>query len=38
VDIAFAVWGAGIAALLFVLGRLRYYGRMVDIKGRTVEI
>ena len=38
VDIAFTVWGAGIAALLFVLGRLRYYGRMVDIKGRTVEI
>ena len=38
VDIAFTVWGAGIAALLFVLGRLRYYGRMVDIKGRTVEL
>jgi hypothetical protein len=37
VDIAFAVWLAGIAGLVWALTRLRDYGRMVDINGRRVE-
>ena len=35
VDLAFAVWGAGIAALGWVCGRLLFlYGRMVEHEGR----
>ena len=31
VDAAFAVWGTGIAALIFVCGRIFHHGRMVDM-------
>jgi hypothetical protein len=38
VDTAFAVWAAGITALLWALARLWRCGRMVDSNGRRVEL
>ncbi|HZW78847.1 MAG TPA: hypothetical protein VFF50_00130, partial [Candidatus Deferrimicrobiaceae bacterium] len=34
VDLAFVVWGAGIAALAWVCARLLAFGRMVEQSGR----
>jgi hypothetical protein len=37
VDTAFAIWIAGIAALIYFVTRLRRYGRMVEVNRRVVE-